>query len=267
MPARPAHPTPYADVNAVLHALLAGARKILGDRFAGLYLYGSLASGDFDPELSDIDFLVVTEGEMPDELLPALEAMHAGLASADRKWATKLEGSYVPRHALRRYDAADPPCPQLNEGRFYVARHCSDWIIQRHVLREHGVALSGPPPSTLIDPVSPDDLREAVRGILREWWEPMLLDGAWLRRGDLYQAYAVLTMCRALYTLRHGRIASKPVSAAWAQDELGARWATLIERASAWRHDAPSGDLSGATDFVRFTLGRARSSESSEATV
>jgi len=245
----------------VLHALLAGAQRILGDRFAGLYLYGSLAAGDFDPERSDIDFVVVTAGELPDELLPALEAMHAGLASADRKWATKLEGSYVPQRALRRYDPEDAPRPQLNEGRFYVARHCSDWVIQRHVLREHGVALAGPPASTLIDPVLPDDLRGAVRGILREWWEPMLNDGAWLRRGDVYRAYAVLTMCRALYTLRHGAIASKPVSAGWARSELGGRWAGLIERASAWRHDAPAGDLSGAAAFVRFTLGRARSFE------
>jgi hypothetical protein len=262
MPRRPAHPTPYADVNAVLDALLAGARGVLGDHFAGLYLYGSLASGDFDPERSDIDFVVVTAGELPGELLPALEAMHAGLASGDgRKWAAKLEGSYVPRRALRRYDPEDAPRPQLNEGRFYVARHCSDWVIQRHVLREHGVALSGPPPSTLIDPVTPDDLRGAVRGILREWWEPLLLDHERLSM-DVYRAYAVLTMCRALYTLRHGAIASKPVSARWARAELGARWAGLIERASAWRDGAPSGDMSGAADFVRFTLGRAGSFES-----
>lgn len=245
----------------MLDALLAGARGVLGDNFAGLYLYGSLAAGDFDPERSDIDFLVVTAGELPDELLPALEAMHAGLALADGKWAAKLEGSYVPRRALRRYDPDDAPRPQLNEGRFYVARHCSDWVIQRHVLREHGVALAGPPPSALIDPVTPDDLRGAVRGILREWWEPTLRAGVWLRRGDEYRAYAVLTMCRALYTLRHGAVASKPVSAEWARGELGARWAGLVERASAWRPGAPSGDLSGAGDFVRFTLARAGSSE------
>ena len=245
----------------MLGALLAGAREVLGDHFAGLYLYGSLAAGDFDPERSDIDFVVVTDGELPDELLPALEAMHAGLASAARKWAKKLEGSYVPRHALRRYDPEDAPRPQLNEGRFYVARHCSDWVIQRHVLREHGVALAGPPPSTLIDPVLPEELRGAVRGILREWWEPMLLDPSWLRRGDEYQAYAVLTMCRALYTLQHCAVASKPVSAGWARRELGGRWAGLIEWASAWRHDAPAGDLGASLELVRFTVGRARSFE------
>jgi predicted nucleotidyltransferase len=53
-------PTPYPDVNEVLLTLLDNVRAILGDYFTGMYLYGSLASGDFDPRRSDIDFLVVT---------------------------------------------------------------------------------------------------------------------------------------------------------------------------------------------------------------
>ena len=51
-------PTPYADVNAILRELMANVQPILADRFVGMYLYGSLAAGDFSPETSDIDFLV-----------------------------------------------------------------------------------------------------------------------------------------------------------------------------------------------------------------
>lgn len=53
-------------------------------------------------------------------------------------------------------------------------RGMSNWIIQRYTLRENGVVLAGPPPHTLIDPVQPNDIRQAVRGILRDWWQPML---------------------------------------------------------------------------------------------
>ncbi len=56
----PLHPTPYADVNAVLSDFLARIRLILGDRFRGMYLDGSLALGDFNPQSSDIDFVVTT---------------------------------------------------------------------------------------------------------------------------------------------------------------------------------------------------------------
>ncbi len=247
------HPTPYPDVNAVLHALLSGVQTILENHFIGMYLYGSLASGDFDPQRSDIDFLVVTADELPNEMIQALEAMHARLATSGLKWAAKLEGSYIPQRALRRYDPDDAPCPCINEGRFYVERLGSDWVIQRHVVREQGVVVTGPVLRPLIDPVQPDDLRRAVLRILREWWSPMLADPAWLR-GSEYQAYAVLTMCRALHTLQSGTVVSKPVAARWAQAALGERWATLIEWALTWRHDTPSDKLSETLDFIRYTL-------------
>ena len=44
---QPGFPTPYPEVNTVLLDLLSQLQAILGDRFVGLYLYGSLASGDF----------------------------------------------------------------------------------------------------------------------------------------------------------------------------------------------------------------------------
>ncbi|HWT02871.1 MAG TPA: aminoglycoside adenylyltransferase domain-containing protein [Pyrinomonadaceae bacterium] len=257
MSSPPSHPTPYPEVNAVLRQLLSAVRAVLEDNFVGLYLYGSLATGDFDPDRSDIDFVVATAGELPAEMVLALEQMHARLASGDSKWAAKLEGSYIPLPALRRYDPDDPPRPQLNEGRFYVGRHESDWVIQRHVLREYDVAVAGPAVSPFIAPVGPDDLRRAVRGILSEWWEPMLRDPSWLRGGE-YQAYAVLTMCRALYTLRHGTVASKPISARWAREALVARWTALIERSLTWQRGESPGELSETLALIRYTIERSR---------
>lgn len=57
MPGQLAILAAYPDVDAVLHTLLASARSVLRDHFIGLYLSGSLASGDFNPQTSDIDFL------------------------------------------------------------------------------------------------------------------------------------------------------------------------------------------------------------------
>jgi predicted nucleotidyltransferase len=69
-------PTPYPDVNEILELLLASVRDVLRDQFVGMYLYGSLSSGDFEPAASDIDFLVVTKAMLPEETIAALEAMH-----------------------------------------------------------------------------------------------------------------------------------------------------------------------------------------------
>jgi len=245
--------TSYRDVNITLRTLLAGVQAVLGGHFVGLYLYGSLASGDFDPERSDIDFVVVTDGGLPEELILALEAMHARLWAGGGKWALKLEGAYVPRGALRRYDPASAPRPCVNEGRFYTVREEPDWIIQRHVLREQGVVVAGPPLAPLIDPVSPEDLRGAVRGYLREWWAPMLEDPARLRSRE-YQAYAVLSMCRAVYTLEHGAIVSKGAAARWAQKALDPRWAPVIERALAWPRGEQRDEIEGTLELIRLAV-------------
>ncbi len=248
-------PTPYPEINQVMERLLADVRAVLGERLVGLYLYGSLASGDFVPTRSDIDFVVVTEGELPAGVVSALEAMHNRLWGTGAKWALKLEGSYITRQALRRYNPEDGPFPCVNEGKFYLSRHASDWVLQRQVLLESGVAVAGPDIRTMIDPVYADEIRSAVQGYLREWWQPMMVDPERLRSRE-YQAYAALSMCRALYTLQYGRLASKTVSARWAQQTLGKGWIDLIERALAWPEGEQRDEMVETIIFIRFCLGQ-----------
>jgi len=245
-------PTPYPDINALLDLLLDSVRAVLGDRFVGLYLYGSLATGEFDPARSDIDLLVATAGELPADLLPPLAAMHERIVTMSPRWAAVLEGSYIPLDALRRYDPANAEHPHLSMGGgLRVEHHDADGVILRHILREQGIVLAGPPPHTLIDPVTPDDLRRAVVDLFHNWWAPVLDDSTRLHP-PAYQTYAVLTMCRILYTLRHGTVVSKSVAARWAQAALGDRWAALIDRALAWP-GVPFDDLPQALDLIRYT--------------
>jgi predicted nucleotidyltransferase len=247
-------PTLYSDVNEVLNLLLQHAKRILGDRFVGMYLYGSLSSGDFNPETSDIDFLVVTTELLPDDIIAELEAMHKETWATSSKRAGELEGSYVPKELIRRHDPNGLPCPTVNEGEFYVDRRGSDWIIQRHVIREMGVIVEGPDPKTLIDPVTPDDIRGAVLGVLSEWWFPMLDDPSWLQsHGNKYHAFAVITMCRALHALEHGTVVSKPKAVQWAREDLGDPWIELIDiSVAASQHQTQDDFLDETLGFIRF---------------
>src|SRR5689334_20246089 len=136
--------TPYPDVNEVLNMLLINVKEVLQDQFIGMYLYGSLSSGDFNPETSDIDFLFVTSDTLSEKTFFELEAMHQTIWAAGLNWARKLEGAYVPAKLLLRHDPKGPLCPTVNEGKIFVARLGSDWIIQRHVVREYGVVIEGP---------------------------------------------------------------------------------------------------------------------------
>ena len=249
-----ASPTPYPEVNEVLSLLLTNVKPILNDQFVGMYLYGSLSTGDFNPETSDIDFLVVTSTSLPEEITSKLAAMHKRTWATGLKRAGKLEGAYVPAEFIRRHDAQGPACPTVNEGQFYVAPLGSDWIIQRHVVREFGVILEGPDPKVLIDFVSPDEIRGAVLAVLEDWWFPMLQDASWLRSHDsAYHAFAVITMCRVLHALEFGSIVSKPKAIQWARRRLSNPWRQLIDKAIAASQHENQGDfLDEPLDFIRY---------------
>jgi hypothetical protein len=247
--------TGYPEVDAVLQLLITEVRIALGEQLVGIYLYGSLAAGGFEPGRSDVDVLVVTESELGEERLAGLEAAHARLQASGLRWTTRLEVSYIPRDAVRRYDPSNAVHPALRmDGSFDHDGHGSDWLLQRHVIREHGVNLAGPDPEILIDPVSPEQIRWAARETLHEWWEPQLQDHSRLQ-SDEYQAYAILTMCRALYTLHHADVAPKAVAARWARESLGRRWSSLIEQAQAWRHGDSLDALEETLALIRYTLG------------
>lgn len=250
--------TPYDDVNELLHLLLTNAKEILKEQFVGMYLYGSLSSGDFNPESSDVDFLVVTKEILSEEMIAQLEAMHQQTWPTSLKRAGELEGAYIYKDLIRRHNPQGEPCPTINEGKFYLDRPGSDWIIQRHVVREYGVVLEGPDPKTLIDFVSVEDIRSSIMGVLREWWYPMLENPEWLRENDDgYRSFAVITMCRVLHGLEHGTITSKPKAVQWARTKVDARWHSLIDDAVAVsNHEERNIDLDETLGFIRYTKGK-----------
>jgi hypothetical protein len=255
--------TPHPEVNELLDALTNGVRGVLGDQLVGAYLFGSATTGDFDRE-SDVDVVVVTADMITDETFAALREMHARIATTDSWCATQLEVSYIPRRAIRRYDPADTLHPRLDRGKeekLHMMRHDSDWVVQRRLIREHGVTLLGPAPAMLIDPVSPDDLRRAMLELLPEWLGPMLENPPNVRtRG--YQSFIVLSICRILYTLEHGDVVSKSAAAHWGEAALHARWTPLIRGAWIGRRDpdtAPrAADLSETWAFIRYVIGRSK---------
>ncbi len=248
------NPTSYPGINALLQDLHAGAQTILGNQWVGLYLSGSLAAGEFDPRRSDIDFVSVTTGELSPTLVQSITALHSQLLERHPAWGIKLEGPYIPLLALRRYDTAPAYFPSARSGgSFGVDQQGIDGIIQRAILREHGLAIAGPAPRDLVDPVPPNDLRRASAGILHDWWLPQLQDQQRLVERE-YQAYAVLTMCRILYTLSFGEVVPKPHAARWAKETLDICWTALIERALTWQPSDGIDDLGETLGFIRYTL-------------
>src|SRR5258708_36227131 len=148
-------PTPYPDVNAVMHELLTSMHAILGAQLTGMYLVGSLALGDFEPRDSDIDLVIVTVGALSDETVAALRDLHQRFDHhSTSAWAAHLDAVYLPQEVLRASSPTAARCPVLQWPGLLALEPLEPWWpIWRHTLREYGIVVSGPDPRSLLDPV------------------------------------------------------------------------------------------------------------------
>jgi predicted nucleotidyltransferase len=226
------------DVAAVVEALRWGAQEALGANLLALYLRGSLVTGDFDPETSDIDFLAVTERRLSEREFMALEALHDGFAKLPNRYGDQLEGPYMDRDAARRFRPGERhPTIARNEPLLWREQY-ANWALERWMLREWGAPLLGPEPQALIDPVTRDEIQAAARVNMVRWVE-------WIHQPDdperllpqAERAYIVETMCRVLYTLATGELTGKPHAVTWALETLPETWRTVVARSQLWRND------------------------------
>lgn len=251
--------TAYPGIDETLAALLAGSRALLGDDLFGMYLFGSLASGGFDAETSDIDFVVVTRTE-PHARQAEFGALNRQLQASGSPWAAKLEGSFLPLHVFEDFNPACTTFPTIGMGGWYGLDHKGiEHALQRFMLREHGIALAGPAPASFIAPVGADALKAETLDVLQGWWQSQFDDPVRLKRRG-YQAYAVLTMCRMLYTLETGGVASKPAAARWARPRVAEQWRSLIDRALVWRDADGVDDFTPTLELIRWVLRTVRES-------
>ena len=219
------------EIERLLSDILSGIRRTLGDRLVGLYLYGSVATDGFEPGISDVDLLAATDGEVTADDLEHLEKMHAELVRRFPAWDDRIEVIYYSVEALGSYKQRRSPIAVISPGEpFHTIEADKEWLLNWYFVQDYGITLFGPSPRTFIDPISKDEFIRAVVHHAHQWpeWMPNT------RHSRPYQSYAVLTMCRSLYTYKHGQQVSKKQAAHWAQKELP-QWATLIQAALEWR--------------------------------
>jgi hypothetical protein len=245
-------------VTDLLNDILLQMQMILGNKLVGLYLFGSLVTGDFDPVSSDVDLLAALASDLDEIEFNGLKRMHADLALKYPAWEGRIEIAYASLHALKTFKTQSYQLGIISPGEpFHIVDADKGWLMNWYTTREKGKPLFGPPVQTIIDSISNDEYVRAVRNSIAAW-----------RTYDLYsetvshrsaQAYAILTMCRGFYTHRHGESVSKRQVAEWAQKELP-EWAALIQNALVWRKQWRDEGIDHAATldetrrFVRFVI-------------
>ncbi|WP_165962744.1 nucleotidyltransferase domain-containing protein [Occultella glacieicola] len=217
----------------MLDLIADGIATRLGDGLLGLYVHGSYVAGDFDPARSDLDLLAVLRDVPTATTLELLRPLHARLAVDHPAWADRIEVDYLPTATLTTLADRSGPMIRISPGEplhlFEATRH---YLLNVAFARSTGRSLRGPSPTAVLPPVD----RVAVLAVVREHaasWPAWVTDA---RGRPGAQAYAVLTLCRALHLVTEGTQVSKRRAAAWAAARR-LESAELIEWATAWWYD------------------------------
>ena len=217
-------------VPPVVSALVDGVARILGRRLVGVYLGGSLSTGDFVPATSDFDTLIVTEGHLNPKDIRAIDVLHRRLGLDDPD-AQRMEGDYAPRRLLIPQGTSEP-VPGFKRGQFRPdVREIMLSADNIANMRESSIAVFGPPADTVLPALTPGDVRAAV-------WE-MLNDGPGPGASEADAASKMLNLARSLCALESGRPTTKSEGAVWALANLDEQWHELIRRAVAIRCGEP----------------------------
>ena len=129
----------------------------------GCYVGGSVAAGDYQPGVSDLDLVAVVADEPTAAEAERLAVLHLGLIRTEPV-AAKLHCAYLPQPYVSDVDMEHLVWAHGELYRRPVSR------IARAELHAFGLTVFGPPPAELIPPVSPDQLAEGARAELTGYW-------------------------------------------------------------------------------------------------
>jgi hypothetical protein len=237
-------PTSEPAVGPLLVSIHQAIATVTGPDLVGLYLFGSLATGDYEAGVSDLDLLAVLSDPPGRRLVQDLDRMRADLVRANPAWDERIEVVYISRRDLASCRTGTATVAVASSGEpFQVVEAGPGWVLTWYPARESGVRLAGPPLGSLIPPIPKTEFVAEVRRSLARLATRIPDDAP-----PGWQAYAILTTCRGLRTIRVGDGLSKREAAAWAQRAYPHR-ADLIRRALGWRQRQwdPGGQDGAAT--------------------
>jgi predicted nucleotidyltransferase len=167
----------------------------------GMYVYGSLVTGDFSPARSDIDVVVMVEREPDKAAIQELQQLHIALASLGGA-VDRLHCLYVPVET-----ASDPD--RLHA--YWFGDRMTQWqlkVMTQAELASVGVPFYGPWPPPAIKPVLTADVQAAVHQEISGYWRGIARKRKhWLQ--DDWVDHGLVVLPRAEAVLATGDLITK----------------------------------------------------------
>jgi predicted nucleotidyltransferase len=226
---------PYPELRQVLNAFVDEVTAELKENLVGIYLVGSIASGDFDLD-SDVDFLVVTNTELTETDMNSFQDVQIKVHSIDCYPAKHLEGSYISISDLNNWETVGiKKLYYFDNGStaYEQSIHDNKWHV-RWILRERGITLVGKNPNTILQAIPLNMLIDEIKTSMlqsMEIFQSEINRPLSFCNSRFGQSFFVLTYCRMLHTLQTGTVQSKKAGMIWAKQFVVPKWVKLIDQA------------------------------------
>lgn len=216
----------------LLDNIVNGYKTILKDNLVGIYLHGSFVLGSYNPNVSDLDYIIVVKQALSSEkkkelmdltvnqLIPlapkkGLE-FHILLLSETRKAKPPIHFDFAfSQHHEQKY---------LRDPEAYITSMVGeDKDLPSHlaIVYEKGLALYGKLIDEVFSPISPSD-----------YWDAVLFDIESAREDIISEpTYVILNLCRSYAYKKTNQFLSKKDGGIWGLNELPENYHGLIEQA------------------------------------
>ena len=204
--------TQYPDVDVLIKELSDKIKVVFGDELKGVYLFGSLVMGDFEPKRSDVDLVAIVAHDVTAQQLDKLGAVHSDFVRDHPEWSDRVEVAYVPAEGMQNFKSKSCQIARISPGEpLHFRSMDKDWLMDWYMVLRYGQTVWGPSPDELIPKISQQEFIDSLKNYLPQW-----LSSAKQAHHVGYQSYIILSLCRSLYVFAHGEQVSKRRAAEWA---------------------------------------------------
>ena len=215
----------------LINAFTEESKNILQENLVGIYLHGSAAMGCFNPDRSDLDFIIVIEKPMSDDTKRAY--METVVKYNAQGPAKGIEMSVVLRDVCKPFVYPTPYELHFSAGHLewyeedpeeYIREmNGTDKDLAAHftIIFKRGRCLYGAPIKEVFAEVPERDYTDSI------WFD---VENA-AEEITEYPTYLILNLARVLAYKEEGLVLSKKEGAEWASDKLPSEYRQLLRNA------------------------------------
>ena len=212
----------------ILDKIVDKSKQIFGAELTGVYLHGSMAMGCFQPDKSDIDFIIVIKDNITDkqkfmfmnevvELNKAAPSKGIELSIVKEAYCkeflypTPFELHFSNMHLQWFRDNPKDYIQKMNGTDKDLAAHFK-------IIKKYGIALYGSQIDDVFADVPRNNYIDSILCDIEEAKEEILEN----------PVYIILNLCRVAAFLKHDLVISKKQGGEWALQNLSDKYHTLV---------------------------------------